>query len=580
MYGSTTKQINMRNRNKIISIFIIFLLSSNVTYSQTISRDLLIEDARQMIKLVESCHPDPYINTGGKIGFHMNFQQMLSEIPSEGMSASDFWWSISGFLAKLKDGHTYPYALSQPDSNNPQGIPFKFSIMSDSVLVVSRVYNRSYEQYLGSCIIKINNIEVETLLHKVAALYPMENYFDRFRNLKVYLWYGDYLKRLLPGWNYGDSVQLDLLNKNNKQQTVTVSTNEKVNLKLAVSGTSSLELPNTKKCDFVFDWIGKENDIAYLRINKQDEFREYAEQLIDGLKNIQNQDILKAYRQQYMLYAQKWHERYHGNTGPDSLELLVKQLPSFTEFMVDVTKELKKNSSKELIIDLRNNSGGISLISDILIYFLFGKQKLAELHNDSYDITYLSPLAVEKIPSFNTDQINKKRGAQQNYLLHPDDYDLFSMSSWENRQLNESNHLLPASNYKTATTFFNEYESGKHEAFYTPEQIFVIADDNTFSAGFETLVRLIKCNAVFIGVPPAQSGNCFGMAIEPVNGLKNSKVRINISTKKIFMFPDNKELGYQLNPDISLDYNTFKRYNYDRNTPIILSIEKIENKNY
>jgi len=98
----------------------------------------------------------------------------------------------------------------------------------------------------------------------------------------------------------------------------------------------------------------------------------------------------------------------------------------------------------------------------------------------------------------------------------------------------------------------------------------------TFSAGFETLVRLKKCGAVIVGVPSAQSANCYGMAIEAVKGLKNSKIRLNVSVRKIFMYPDKDENAFQLNPDIPMDFQAFEQYAYDRNTPVHMILSKID----
>lgn len=559
----------------ILSI-LIFINIGNID-AQHLSHEQLVEDARQMIEIIESCHPDPYTNMGGKIEFHLAFHQMLKEFPKEGMSAEDFWWKISAFLANIKDGHTYLYPLKQP---NPDigAIPMQFTVMADSVLVIKRVYNEDCLKYIGCQVLKINGLKIDSLLRKISLIYPMENYFDRFRNLKIYLWYGDYFQKLFPDWNAGDPIAIELLDNKSQVKSIKVSTG-KISYKAVNVNESSIELPGTKKSDFVFDWINKDESIAYIRIDKQDEFREYAEMKIDGLKEIQNPETLKGYRQQFLMYAQKWHERYYGDKGPDSLELVIEQLPSFTEFMREVVRKLKDNQTDNIIIDLRNNHGGVSIMSDILIYFLYGKEKLGELHNDSYEVTYLSPIAIETASSLKPENIRKSRVEGTAILPQSGDYDFYTMDLWKNRNKNQLWPLVPASFFESTSTFYKEYDSGEYAGFYTPKNIYVIGSDNTFSAGFETLARLVKCDAVFVGVTPAQSGNCFGMAIEPISGLKNSNIRVNVSVRKIYIFPEDKEAGYQLNPDIPMDFQTLKKYDFDENTPVLMILDKITQKN-
>jgi len=41
--------------------------------------------------------------------------------------------------------------------------------------------------------------------------------------------------------------------------------------------------------------------------------------------------------------------------------------------------EMKKRGTRTLVADVRGNGGGNALIVDILLYFLYGKEKLMEL---------------------------------------------------------------------------------------------------------------------------------------------------------------------------------------------------------
>ncbi len=565
-----------KNHNLTGYILVACMLFCSSLKAQRVSRDQAIEDARQMVQVIEACHPDPYMAIGGKIQFHFAFQKMLRNIPDAGMEVDDFWWLLSGFTAQIKDGHTFVRPLNYPDTRFPGGIPMHFSILADSVVVIKKVSKPEHEKYIGCRVLKIKDISIEALLDRVGALYPVENGFDRFRNLRVYLWYADYLKRLIPEWTPGEPVSLELADNKDRTHVITLSTDGTAVYKTRGIENSADQLPGTRKCDFAFDWIGPHNDIGYLRIEKQDEFREYAQQAVSGLQSIQDPDMRKTTRQQYLKYAHAWYERFHGTPGPDNLEMLVQGLPSFTEFMTSVTKQLKDNQTSHLIIDVRNNRGGISLMSDILVYFLFGKEALAKIDADNYVITFHSELNMKTASSLAIDGINKNRKGSRNIPLCAGDYDFHSWRIWEKQNETSEYPLIPASRYQTAPGFYSEYMEATHAGFFTPRHIYVIGSDKTFSAGFETLSRLVKCGATFVGVPPAQSGNCFGMGIRPVKGLKHSHIPFQVSVRRIVTYPGDAERGDQLNPDIPLDFKAFKAYRFDANAPVLMILDRIK----
>jgi len=555
-------------------LLLVVLININTINAQHLSKKELIEDTRQMVNIIEECHPDPYSKFGGKIDFHLAFQQTLMAIPEQGMDVEDFWWLLSSFLAKLEDGHTYLFPVKYPNTKHPGGIPMRFKVLADSVFVVYKVAEVDHEPLIGSQVISINDIEINKLLVRLESLYPMENIFDKFRNLEVYLWYADYMEKLFPKWSPGNPVELELL-KDNEKIAVSIATDSSATYKTHGVNNSKLELPKTDKCDFVFDWLDQKNNIAYIRIDKQDEFREYAEQLVAGLDDIEDPNVKKAYRKEYLKYAHAWHQRYHGAPGPDSLDAVIDGLPSFTEFMIKTIQKMKEYGTDNLIIDLRYNRGGVSLLSDILIYVLYGKEHLAFLDNDNYSITFHSELNVKTASSLSIEKLNKTYKNEQQFPLQLGDYDFNSMYKWKTLREKNDSYEIPASRYKTAKTFYKEYIAENHDGLYQPENIFVIGSSSTFSAGYETLVKLVKSGVKFIGVPPAQSGNCFGMGILPVDGLKNSRIKLNVSVKKVVIFPDDAKKGHQLNPDIPLDYNLFKTNNFDKNTSVGVLIDRL-----
>lgn len=99
--------------NKLINVLaVVFLLFSGITTflcsqeEKNFAREELIEDARQLLETLESSHPDPYINGGGKIAFFRRYQEILHSIPQTGLTKSQFYKHLLPFVTSIGDSHT------------------------------------------------------------------------------------------------------------------------------------------------------------------------------------------------------------------------------------------------------------------------------------------------------------------------------------------------------------------------------------------------------------------------------------------------------------------------------------------
>lgn len=59
------------------AILVAVLFASPEAAAQVFTHEHLLEDARQVSQLIESAHPDPYIQGGGKIAYHLRLQELL-----------------------------------------------------------------------------------------------------------------------------------------------------------------------------------------------------------------------------------------------------------------------------------------------------------------------------------------------------------------------------------------------------------------------------------------------------------------------------------------------------------------------
>ena len=95
-------------------LLLVFLLPSLTEASsihtgemeKVLSRKVLIEDIRELSNILETAHPDPYINGGGKIAYHRRLQNLIRGIPSTGMIKENFYNYLLPFIARLGGGHT------------------------------------------------------------------------------------------------------------------------------------------------------------------------------------------------------------------------------------------------------------------------------------------------------------------------------------------------------------------------------------------------------------------------------------------------------------------------------------------
>jgi hypothetical protein len=180
----------------------------------------------------------------------------------------------------------------------------------------------------------------------------------------------------------------------------------------------------------------------------------------------------------------------------------------FTKLATD----MKKAETELLIIDLRNCVGGNSVISDILIYFLYGKDTLQYVKSAAYATGGGSVLK--------TPPSSKKR-----------DYD-FTWDFTDNvEKIQNLSPQIPAlldQFAKGMPTFYAEYKTGAYAGYYLPKHIMVLVSPKTFSSGFILARYLYLTNATLVGTPSGQAINWF---CDPIYvKLNNTEINVAVST--------------------------------------------------
>jgi len=129
------------------------------------SRDQLIEDGRQLADILESAHPDPYINGGGKIAFHRRLHRLLNTIPEGGMTRDEFIRLLRPFIATVGDAHTELWSDYSVNAYAPGGVPLRFGIV-EGALYVAGIPDQEYEDLIGSLLVSVEGVSLVELCER------------------------------------------------------------------------------------------------------------------------------------------------------------------------------------------------------------------------------------------------------------------------------------------------------------------------------------------------------------------------------------------------------------------------------
>jgi len=543
----------MFSLNKYFLILLVIIFTNSIL-SQKLSREFLIEDTRELSRLLESVHPDPYINCGGKIEFHRQIYKILKSIPDEGMHIENYFNLLLPFIASLQDGHT---RVMLPKKVERQlGLPVKISVI-DKALYVSAVYYDKDKFLLGSKIHSIEGISLVELLNRQRRLKGVENEYGNLYYLSKSLNNRSDLDHLLPECKDISNLKIEFEEPSGKIFNINVELPFELPEK-TITPPTQIKLPNTNKIDIGFSFLNP--NTALLLLDEMTKYRETFE-LFQELGYLNNDSAV------FELY-----EKIHNKKANDVSEA-INGIPSATDIFLNLIQEMKQKNTESLIIDLRKNRGGNGIISSFLLYFLFGTEKFMTSFQNSYDIVKYSKEFFQIYRDDSLSIINQGRKLP----LVTGDYDFKYEDMYK---FNSSNNIstilaLYETDFKMMPSFYNEYKNRSNEAIYQPKKILLLTSATTNSAGYTFAVDCYKLGAKILGTPSRQSGNCYIDILQFT--LPNSKINCSISLKKMIMFPEDSEKGKVLMPDHILTYEKLTALDFDPNSEVLYALEIIKN---
>jgi hypothetical protein len=538
--------------------------SQQTPQTELISHQELIADARQMRDLLESIHPQPYFRGGGKIAFHRRYQTILSAIPREGMTREDFRGLLSPLVASVDDGHTFVYADASFDF---AGVPLLFYVVEKD-LYVSAVFEESHRQYLGARLRAVEGVGIDELVLRTRAYYGADNIYGtlvQLANYELFLAKKAVLEDLLPEWRDKSAIRVSLLMPGGETRLVALVAGPRSDLKI-LRPEPGIELPSLDGLEYGWGFLDERQKTAYLRVLRMEKNRETYEK-----------------RSNWSEVSEEVQDFYHSlndNEAELPFDEALAGLPSLTETYTDLFVQMNNSGSESLIIDLRTNIGGWALSADILIYFLYGKEALIDVHRRTNVVTRkLSPEYFADDPEQSLEEMNElaaKRGIRT-FNLSDSDYDFSEPDMLRNELLDRAYvRKLVGDDLALSPTFFSEYRVGTHSKFYTPQNVIVLTDSATFSAGFMFAQYLKLLGATVVGSVPSQNIGQMGETIQ--FKLDNSGLGGAISRSYLVhdtAIPGAEVAARVLKPDYELTYEKLRELGFSRPAAIRYALEII-----
>ncbi len=532
--------------------------SASQNLKTEISPDSLVADFNTLITYLEQTHPDPYSGFGGRPFFYVKADEVRKKIASGQHSIADFVSLANQFMANIQDGHT---TLSFPGNNKELSgskktlqAPISLQCIPDG-LIFTRVPEK-HASLLGSKLISINGMGLDSLLRQIALLTPCENKYGAYSRLTNSYYRELLLPQLFPAAEILTFTAEDATGKvsslNIPFQASAETSGEKG---VSVSGS----YPGGLDSHYLnYGFVDPEKQIMLFRVKSIMARENFAATLQGGWDG-----ALQGLENHYKWVLQKeipTNKCSGGISAVDTVAALAG-VPSFSELFHNLLCEMKQNRSSHLIIDLRGNGGGWTPITLPTLYMMYGDSYLqTDMGTNFYK--RLSPLLFQKEKS-SLEKYNNMYGRKFNMG------DYAGQGKWNRTPEEERKAFL-----SSAMCSIPESLSKDGKPVYTPQNIFVLTDAGTFSAAFHYAFYLWKMGATLVGVPSSQAPNTY-MEMTPFT-LPYTGLSGSISNALQVFLPGNDPRAKTFYPEIMPQYEDYLRYQFSSHTEVVWLIDRIK----
>jgi len=443
-----------------------------VPHDETYARSELVADVRHLAEQLETAHPDPYDGHGGRVDFHRCVEEAIRAIPDAGEPLHEFYPRVAELVAGVRDGHT---DISPPDDSAIDGeLPLGLRVVGDE-LYVDEVYADAHAELLGGRVVSVEGVPADELFEQMRWLEGSDNVYQDRVSLTLALRGVTPLRFLVGHPVHEPTFRIETTDGSTEERVVAPTARDD----LVATLERTVEPPETNG-EPAFRLLD-DGSTALLVLPDMFSYREAAE----ILRSIGHEQAVEV--------ARSTHDRVVDAAAPDDIEAVVADLPSAVEILTDLVTEMKSAGTDHLVIDTRANTGGNSLLSNLLTYVLYGWEGIATGGEDHIRVPKDSPLYRDCIDD--EDRIGETD--------NPAGFDFESYFETDRQQqVDRLRDWLSGSETVAA-----EFEAGTHEAYYEPECVTVVTAAMTYSAGAEPAFTLSKLGASVVGVPPSQAPN-------------------------------------------------------------------------
>ena len=552
------KLYNIFQRAALLSV-LTTMLAFNSANAQ-IPTDSIVADFNEFVRLLEETHPDPYTNYGGKPFFRLEAMDTRFGLIEDSVTSSDeLARRITKFLAPLEDGHTnidMGFSSFFEEREPEMGAPIDFWPISDGVVIES--ITTEHKDLIGSRLIAIEGIPLKEICTNLAEYRTAENEIGRI-NLFCFIngLSPNELRKAIPDMRQ-DSITFQLQTPEGKQMNLTLPLIDKYgsgsNIEL-----SSVELtkPFPSQGNLSYLFVDDKKNTMYFR-SSQIISRDALEIMIN-----RGMDVGQYLKRTYM--------QFNEDDMPNDVNKALAKIPSFSDEFGKMLHVMKKSKSKNLIIDLRGNSGGFTPITLPTLYQLWGDKYLEEAPRFGIKFIQLfSPLYMKKM-NITMEQLNAE---MQDYGLILGDYIATSEGDYSPEEITDEYRDRMIEEMTSSVKDKLMAQHGK--PVYTPEHVYVLINPTTYSAAFHYAFFLWKMGATIVGLPSKQAPNTY-MEATPFE-LPRTNLKGNISNSLQLFMPNDDPRAHQFTPDLMPTYEDYKHYNFDMNTELLFLLDYIKNQ--
>ncbi len=497
-------------------------------YAQT-TNDTIAADFDTFVELLTHTHPDPYTAFGGRISFYQKVRDTRRNLLQTNTDKQAFKDTLSAFLNTLQDGHTYIY--NEKTSQKVRRLPIAFRCIPGGL--VCSALPEKVNRFLGARLFYIEDTPLSVLMKK-AAWAGCENEYGQLHVLTQNLMWEDFLRKAFPQLKT-DTLRIGVLSRDNTKEEIRLPL-------LSAKAYRQVQLGILPSSDF---FPRKQMDYRFLDKEKTT--------MMYRLSTVYDRAVFESMHRNGWDFQQplsRYYARHMTRKIPRDTLSAIRAIPSLTRTFGNMLRKMKVNHSANLIIDLRGNEGGWTPIVLPTLYQLFGDRYLQTPMHTPF-VRKVSPLYLQKIHQTLTEY-------QKEHKIEPGEY------VWDD----DTTVSQPIDSLRQQ--FINECTSDDKPSLlaqnghpvYTPQHIYVVIDERTFSAAFHYAFFLWKMGATLVGIPSSQAPNAY-MEVTPFK-LPLTGIQGSISNSMQLFLPASDPNAHLLRPALQLTYEDYLHYNFSQ----------------